>query len=91
MGMYKLDKFDERDLKAAFTECGYDKCNFKEQDGIPVTLDSETEDGNLTIVSLDNRLMAELDNGEVKPLVEVLNDEDDVERLIDLIVDYSER
>lgn len=91
MGKYKLDKFDERDLKAAFAECGYNKCNFKEQDGIPVTLDSETETDNLVINSIDNQLMVELVSGEVKPLADVLNDEDDVERLIDLIVDYSER
>lgn len=91
-GTYIMTPEDEEYLKQAFIENEDlpEVCNFLEADGIPAVLDSEYNDDNLSIESISNDLKVKLSDGRIYDLREVLNDEDDVETLHQLIIDYAD-
>ena len=91
-GTYVMTPEDEEYLRQAFlvNEDLPEVCYFLEADGIPAVLDSEYKGDNLSIDSISNNLMVTLSDGLTFDLKDVLNDEDDVETLHQLIIDYAD-
>ena len=91
-GTYVMTPEDEEYLRQAFIENEDlpEVCYFLEADGIPAVLDSEYKGDNLSIDSISNNLMVTLSDGLTFDLKDVLNDEDDVETLHQLIIDYAD-
>lgn len=91
-GTYVMTPEDEEYLKQAFIENEDlpEVCYFLKADGIPAVLDSEYNDDNLSIESIADDLTVMLTDGRICDLREVLNDEDDVETLHNLIIDYAD-
>lgn len=91
-GTYVMTPKDEDYLKQAFVKNPDQPqvCDFLTADGVPVVLDSEYGDENLSINSIDSTLKVLLSDGETAYLRDVINDSDDVETLHDLIVDYAD-
>ena len=72
------------EIKDAFKVCGYESCDFMQQDGVPVVLDGDVE-----IHWIDKNLSVDTGDG-IKSLAELEVSEDDIYTLIDVISDYSE-
>lgn len=91
-GTYVMTPEDEEYLRQAFlvNEDLPEVCYFLEADGIPAVLDSEYKGDNLSIDSISNNLMVTLSDGLTFDLKDVLNDEDDIETLHQLIIDYAD-